>query len=181
MSWSACCAKPGTPCGWHEPVCPACQPGARVHPPLKTPKHSGTATPSSHVIVIIGENEPSITCSPPISPSVEKPSRTCCQKASSILMALRPNFSLASQSSPTTPARRYQLTPSGNARIRYFRRSLPVDIAPHLPECGDCQFYENGLPDNYYVYMTTGGTGLNHGDVDTRVPNATTLPLGRSS
>src|SRR4029077_13885493 len=26
--------------------------------------------------------------------------------------------------------------------------------------------------------MTTGGTGLNHGDVDTRVPNATTLPYG---
>jgi phospholipase C len=26
--------------------------------------------------------------------------------------------------------------------------------------------------------MTTGGTGLNHGDVDTRIPNATTLPSG---
>ncbi len=40
------------------------------------------------------------------------------------------------------------------------------------------KFYENGLPDNYYVYLTTGGTGLNHGDVDTRVPNATILPSG---
>ena len=26
--------------------------------------------------------------------------------------------------------------------------------------------------------LTTGGTGLNHGDVDTRIPNATTLPSG---
>lgn len=26
--------------------------------------------------------------------------------------------------------------------------------------------------------MTTGGTGLNHGDVDTRIPNSTTLPSG---
>ena len=37
---------------------------------------------------------------------------------------------------------------------------------------------ENGLPNNYYVYLTTGGTGLNHGEVDTRIPNATTLPSG---
>src|SRR5205085_1266960 len=28
------------------------------------------------------------------------------------------------------------------------------------------------------VLLTTGGTGLNHGDVDTRVPNATSLPSG---
>ena len=37
---------------------------------------------------------------------------------------------------------------------------------------------ENGLPDDYYVYLTTGGTGLAHGAVDTRVPNATSLPPG---
>jgi phospholipase C len=37
---------------------------------------------------------------------------------------------------------------------------------------------ENGLPSNYYVYLTTGGTGLAHGAVDTRIPNAATLPSG---
>ena len=33
-------------------------------------------------------------------------------------------------------------------------------------------------PTDYYVYLTTGGTGLAHGAVDTRIPNATTLPPG---
>ena len=37
---------------------------------------------------------------------------------------------------------------------------------------------ENGFADDYYVYLTTGGTGLAHGAVDTRVPNATSLPPG---
>jgi phospholipase C len=49
---------------------------------------------------------------------------------------------------------------------------------PPFPDLATAKFYENGLPDNYYIYLTTGGTGLNHGDVDTRVPNATTLPSG---
>jgi phospholipase C len=34
------------------------------------------------------------------------------------------------------------------------------------------------LPDDYYQYLTTGGTGLAHGAVDTRIPNATSLPPG---
>jgi phospholipase C len=37
---------------------------------------------------------------------------------------------------------------------------------------------ENGLPDNYYKYLTTGGTGLPHGAIDTRIPNAASLPNG---
>jgi phospholipase C len=43
---------------------------------------------------------------------------------------------------------------------------------------GEAKAVENALPADYYVYLTTGGTGLNHGDVDTRIPNATTLPNG---
>jgi len=37
---------------------------------------------------------------------------------------------------------------------------------------------ENGLPDDYYQYLTTGGTGLAHGVIDTRIPNAASLPNG---
>jgi phospholipase C len=49
---------------------------------------------------------------------------------------------------------------------------------PPFPDIATARKYENGLPRDYYVYLTTGGTGLNHGDVDTRIPNATTLPSG---
>jgi phospholipase C len=38
--------------------------------------------------------------------------------------------------------------------------------------------FENGLPNDYYKYLTTGGTGLAHGAVDTRIPNAVSLPSG---
>ncbi|MFZ0731640.1 MAG: alkaline phosphatase family protein [Candidatus Sulfotelmatobacter sp.] len=49
---------------------------------------------------------------------------------------------------------------------------------PPFPDVKTAKLYENALPSDYYVYLTTGGTGLSHGAVDTRVPNATTLPDG---
>jgi len=91
-----------------------------------------------------------------------------------------PNFSLASQSSANDSSTDgYQLNPSGNAAYSVLPPVLAGGYStPPFPDVATAKFYENGLPDNYYVYMTTGGTGLNHGDVDTRVPNATTLPSG---
>jgi phospholipase C len=50
--------------------------------------------------------------------------------------------------------------------------------AAPFPDVATAKHFENGLPNDYYVYLTTGGTGLSHGAVDTRVPNATTLPSG---
>ena len=35
--------------------------------------------------------------------------------------------------------------------------------------------FENGLLPEDYVLLTTGGTGLNHGELDTRIPNAANL------
>jgi phospholipase C len=49
---------------------------------------------------------------------------------------------------------------------------------PPFPDVPTAKSVENGLPDSYYKYLTTGGTGLNHGDVDTRIPNAASLPSG---
>jgi len=40
------------------------------------------------------------------------------------------------------------------------------------------KFYENGLPDNYYVYMTTRRTGLNTWRCRTLGPNRDALCLG---
>src|ERR1700721_820468 len=49
---------------------------------------------------------------------------------------------------------------------------------PPFPDAATAMKYENGLPNDSYVYLTTGGTGLAHGAVDTRIPNATSRPSG---
>ena len=145
------------------------------------PKHSGTATPIKHVIVIIGENRTFDHVF-----ATYRPKR---REAVSNLLSKGivnsdgtpgPNFSLASQSSANDSSTDgYQLNPSGNAAYSVLPPVLAGGYTtPPFPDVATAKFYENGLPDNYYVYMTTGGTGLNHGDVDTRVPNATTLPSG---
>jgi len=70
-------ASQAAPYGWHEPVCSACQPGSAGHiRRSRTPQafrysHAHQACHRDHGRKI----EPSITCSPPISRSVEKPSR----------------------------------------------------------------------------------------------------------
>ncbi len=42
--------------------------------------------------------------------------------------------------------------------------------------------FENGLlPEDYVSYLTTGGTGLAHGQFDTRIPNAGICRVDRFS
>jgi phospholipase C len=71
------------------------------------------------------------------------------------------------------------LSPSGNTPYAVLPPALAggYTTAP-FPDVATAKVFENGLPDDYYVYLTTGGTGLAHGAVDTRIPNATTLPSG---
>jgi phospholipase C len=91
-----------------------------------------------------------------------------------------PNFSLASQSSAVDSSTDgFQMSPSSNVTYSVLPPVLAggYSTAP-FPDVPTAKFFENGLPDDYYVYLTTGGTGLNHGDVDTRIPNATALPSG---
>src|SRR5215469_3761610 len=47
-----------------------------------------------------------------------------------------------------------------------------------FPDVAAAKQYENGLPDDYYVYLTTGNlpSGLSHGDVDTRIPATSRTP-----
>ena len=49
---------------------------------------------------------------------------------------------------------------------------------PFVPDIATAKAIETGLPDDYYVFATTGGTGLASGAIDTRLPNATKLPPG---
>ncbi len=145
---------------------------------LKTP----TTSPIKHVIVIIGENRTfdhifatykpkgaGETINNLLSEGIIKSDGTP-----------GPNFYLASQSSANdTSSAGYQLSPADNAAYEVLPPVLAGGYTtPPFPDVATAMKYENGLPANYYVYLTTGGTGLNHGDVDTRIPNATTLPSG---
>jgi phospholipase C len=140
-----------------------------------------TATPIKHVIVIIGENrtfDHVFATYPPLHG----------QTVSNLLSkgivnsdgTPGPNFSQASQSAATdTSADGYKLSPPGNVVYPVLPPVLAGGYTtPPFPDIATARKYENGLPRDYYVYLTTGGTGLNHGDVDTRIPNATTLPSG---
>ena len=140
-----------------------------------------TQTPIQHVIVIIGENRTFDHVFATYKPSQGESVWNLLSKG--IVNedgTPGPNFSLASQSSATDSSTDgYQLSPSGN--VPYS--TLPPVLAGGyssgpFPDVATAKKYENGLPDDYYVYLTTGGTGLAHGAVDTRVPNAMNLPSG---
>ena len=140
-----------------------------------------TRTPIQHVIVIIGENRTFDHIFATYQPRHgERVSNLLSKGIVNPDGTPGPNFFLASQSSATdTSAEGFQLNPSDNVAYSVLPPVLAggYSAAP-FPDVATAKFYENGLPDDYYVYLTTGGTGLAHGAVDTRVPNATSLPSG---
>jgi phospholipase C len=151
--------------------------------PAAAEDHDGhsTTTPIKHVIVIIGENRTFDHVFATYEPRHG-------QRVSNLLSkgiinadgTPGPNFSEASQSSATDAAGDgFQLSPSNNVTYSVLPPVLAGGYTtPPFPDVATAKQYENGLSNDYYVYLTTGGTGLNHGDVDTRIPNATTLPSG---
>ena len=91
-----------------------------------------------------------------------------------------PNFALAAQSSAIDGSDDgFRLSPSVKTRYSVLPPALAggYSTAP-FPDVATAKAFENGLPDDYYVYLTTGGTGLAHGAVDTRIPTADKLPNG---
>jgi len=142
---------------------------------------SETKTPIKHVIVIIGENR---TFDHVFATYKPKSGQTVSNLLSKGIVnedgTPGPNFSLASQSSAIdTHADGYQLSPSHNTPYSVLPPVLAGGYTtPPFPDIASAKQVENGLSDDYYVYLTTGGTGLPHGAVDTRVPNATSLPNG---
>jgi phospholipase C len=144
--------------------------------------HRQTKTPIQHVIVIIGENRTFdhvfATYKPRHGESVSNLLSKGIVKEDG---TPGPNFSLASQSSATdsTPDK-YRLSPSGNTPYAVLPPALAGGGPAPFPDVASAKAIENGLPDDYYVYLTTGNlpSGLSHGDVDTRIPNAASLPSG---
>jgi phospholipase C len=138
------------------------------------------SSPIQHVIVIIGENRTFDHIFATYKPKGHETVSNLLSKG--IVNAdgtPGPNFSLASQSTATDSSPNgYLLNPPATPYA-----VLPPVLAGGyssgpFPDVATAKFYENGLPDDYYVYLTTGGTGLSHGAVDTRIPNAANLPNG---
>jgi hypothetical protein len=140
-----------------------------------------TRTPIQHVIVIIGENRTFdhvfATYKPKKGESVDNLlSKGIVNEDGTP----GPNFALAAQSSAIDSSDDgFRLSPSSNTRYSVLPPALAggYTTAP-FPDVATAKAFENGLPDDYYVYMTTGGTGLSHGQLDTRIPNADKLPNG---
>ncbi len=140
-----------------------------------------TTTPIKHVIVIIGENRTFDHVFATYKPvGGETVSNLLSKGIVNEDGTPGPNFSQASQSSATdTSDDGYLLSPLGNTPYSVLPPVLAGGYTtPPFPDVATAKFFENGLPDDYYVYLTTGGTGLNHGDLDTRIPNADALPSG---
>ena len=144
-----------------------------------TAKATPTASPVKHVIIIVGENR---TFDHVFATYKPKKGETVWNLLSKGIVnedgTPGPNFSQASQSSASDPTT-FQLNPSGNTTYSLLPPVLaggyPSGPFPDIPTA---KYYEKDLPDSYYVSLTTGGTGLAYGAVDTRIPNATTLPPG---
>jgi phospholipase C len=142
-------------------------------------KKPATTTPIKHVIVIIGENRTFDHIFATYQPtSTDTINNLLSEGIVNADGTPGPNFSLASQSSASDTTT-YQLNPSSNTPYTVLPPLLAGGYTtPPFASVGAAKAVENALPNDYYVYMTTGGTGLNHGDVDTRIPNATSLPSG---
>jgi phospholipase C len=158
--------------------------GSPVTSAAQEPEHDKkphSESPIKHVLVIIGENR---TFDHVFATYKPKRGETISNLLSKGIVNADgtpgPNFALASQSSASDSSTDgFQLSPSGNVTYSVLPPVLAggYTTAP-FPDVATAKLYENGLPNDYYVYLTTGGTGLAHGAVDTRVQNATTLPSG---
>ena len=149
-----------------------------------------TTTPIKHVILIIGENR---TFDHVFATYQPKPGETVSNLLSKGIVNADgtpgPNYYLAAQSSAEdTGANGYELNPG--SQVPYT--TLPPALAggpktPYVSTIAQAESVENGLSDdypanNYYRYLTTGGTGLTSGAIDIRVKydghTATDLPDG---
>jgi phospholipase C len=141
-----------------------------------------TVTPIKHVIVIIGENR---TFDHIFATYVPKKGEQVWNLLSQGIINADgtpgPNFSFATQFSASDLAPDPFLESPGSKTIY---PTLPVPLtdgaptAPPFTSITDAQQTENGLPQDYYQFLTTGGTGLPARSVDTRITDVTTLPPG---
>lgn len=140
-----------------------------------------TRTPIKHVIVIIGENRSFDHVFATYKPFKGETVRNLLSEG--IVNedgTPGPNFWMASQSRAyDSHTDGYRLSPPDNVTYEVLPPVLAGGYTtPPFSTAKAAQAVENGLEPQDYVLLTTGGTGLKHGAVDTRIPNATSLPPG---
>ena len=148
----------------------------------ETPADDATRSPIKHVIVIIGENRSFDHVFATYKPLHGQTVDNLLSKG--IITAEGkpgPNFSLAEQyTAEDLASDKYQISPPDKT----VYNTLPAPLAggpttPFVSSLAEAKAVETGLPnDQYYTYLTTGGTGLTAGTPDTRIPDVTDLPPG---
>ena len=142
---------------------------------------ANTQTPIKHVIVIIGENRTFDHIFATYTPKRgEHVSNLLSKSIINEDGTPGPNFFLATQwSASDTQDDKYQISPAQKTLYSNLPSPLvggPTD-AP-FSTIDAAKQVENGLPDDYYQFLTTGGTGLKAGTPDTRILNVNNLPPG---
>ena len=142
---------------------------------------SDTRTPIKHVVVIVGENRTFDHVF-----ATYKPKQG--QYADNLLAkhiinedgTAGPNFRAALQKTAVDEGPSpFELSPGGKAPYNKLPPALAGGpTAPFVSTIAEAQQAENGLPAGYVQFLTTGGTGLTVGALDTRLPNAAALPPG---
>jgi phospholipase C len=138
-------------------------------------------SPIKHVIVIIGENR---SFDHVFATYVPKRGETISNLLSKGIINADgtpgPNYLLSGQYSAVDNTT-YSMSPGGKQLYAH----IPPVIAggpktPYFSSIAQAKLLEPvALPNNYYQFLTTGGTGLNpYVDVDTRIPNVNNLNSG---
>jgi phospholipase C len=141
-----------------------------------------TRTPIKHVIVIIGENR---SFDHVFATYIPKHGETVNNLLSQGIINKDGtpgwNFEKARQLSATDTSKDpFLLSPP---KSHFPNDVLPAPLVggpttPYVADLATAQQSENGLPQDYYQYLITGGTGLTSKTPDTRIPNVNSLPAG---
>jgi phospholipase C len=138
-----------------------------------------TTSPIKHVIIIVGENR---TFDHIFATYVPKPGQQVDNLLSKHIIKADgtpgPNFSHALQFS-AEDTDKFQESPQSKSLYETLPPPLvggPKDAPISL--LSDAQASENGLPDDYIQFLTTGGTGQTSKTPDQRIPNVNDLPPG---
>src|SRR6201996_5570728 len=147
-----------------------------------TSRDNATTTPIKHVIVIIGENR---SFDHVFATYVPQNGQTVNNLLSEGIVKADgtpgPNFPLAEQKNATNKAPDdFLLSPVTSS---YSVLPAPLNGGPVTSYVKDDDLdtavaSENGLPDDYYAYLVTGGSGLSGKVPDTRISNVNALPPG---
>lgn len=142
---------------------------------------SGTRTPIKHAVIIIGENRTFDHVFATYKPKHH-------QRIHNLLSqgivnedgSPGPHFDRARQMTAVdSAAQGYQVSPGSKAP--YAKLPPPLSGGPTNPYISDlatAKAVQAGLPDDYYPYLISGGTGLPSQVVDTRIANVNNLPPG---